>query len=51
MTFKLGQYRNFVEGYQKHPDQGLKACEKKLKKEPTNTQFLVRHTLLRIVLQ
>jgi hypothetical protein len=41
MTFKLGPYRNFVEGYRKHPDQGIKACEKKLKKEPANTTYLV----------
>ncbi|KAF2666048.1 hypothetical protein BT63DRAFT_48014 [Microthyrium microscopicum] len=41
MAFRLLPYRNFVEGYQKHPDQGLKASEKRLKKEPSNTQFLL----------
>jgi hypothetical protein len=42
MSFRLEQYEAFVEGYLKHPDQGLKACEKKLKREPNNTLYLVR---------
>jgi hypothetical protein len=42
MSFRLDQFQNFVDGYAKHPDQGLKACEKKLKREPNNTLYLVR---------
>jgi hypothetical protein len=42
MSFRLDQYQTFVEGYLKHPEQGLKACDKKLKREPNSTLYLVR---------
>ena len=42
MSFRLEQYQTFVDGYLKHPEQGLKACDKKLKREPNNTLYLVR---------
>jgi hypothetical protein len=41
MALRLDQVQSFVAGYEKHPESGVKACEKKLKKDPQNTFYLV----------
>jgi hypothetical protein len=41
MTLRLDQFQPFIDGYAKHPEAGIKACEKKLKKDPQNTLYLV----------
>lgn len=41
MPPKYEQYESLVDGYEKHPDQGLKATKKKLNKDPNNAVLLV----------
>jgi len=41
MPPKYEQYESLVDGYEKHPDQGLKATKKKLNKDPNNIVLLV----------
>lgn len=41
MPPKFEQYKSLVDGYEKHPDQGLKATKKKLNKDPNNAVLLV----------
>ncbi|TLD39226.1 Tetratricopeptide-like helical [Venturia nashicola] len=38
------QYESLVDGYGKHPDQGLKATKKKLSKDPNNAVLLLAQT-------
>jgi hypothetical protein len=42
MAPKYEQYESLVGGYEKHPEQGLKATRKKLNKDPNNQVLLVR---------
>jgi hypothetical protein len=39
------QYEDLASGYEKHPDQGLKTCKKKLQRDPKNVVYLVRFCL------
>jgi hypothetical protein len=41
MTSKYDQLESFTSGYEKHPEQGLKTCKKRLQKDPNNTLYLV----------
>jgi hypothetical protein len=41
MASKYEQFQSFTSGYEKHPEQGLKTCKKKLQKDPSNTLYLV----------
>jgi hypothetical protein len=41
MALRLDQFQSFIDGYTKHPEAGIKACEKKLKKDPQNSLYLV----------
>ncbi|RDI80028.1 hypothetical protein Vi05172_g10050 [Venturia inaequalis] len=38
------QYESLIDGYEKHPDQGLKATKKKLNKDPNNAVLLLAQT-------
>jgi hypothetical protein len=41
MLSKYEQYEAVASSYEKHPDQGLKACKKKLQRDPNNVIYLV----------
>jgi hypothetical protein len=42
MPSKYEQFEALASSYEKHPDQGLKACKKKLQRDPSNVICLVR---------
>jgi hypothetical protein len=44
MPSKYEQYEALASSYEKHPDQGLKACKKKLQRDPSNIIYLVSVT-------
>jgi hypothetical protein len=41
MSLRVDQFQTFVDGYMNHPEAGIKACEKRLKKDPNNSLYLV----------
>jgi hypothetical protein len=48
MPPKYEQYESLVDGYEKHPEQGLKAVKKKLNKDSSNVTLLAGHRRLRL---
>ncbi|QDS67645.1 hypothetical protein FKW77_004638 [Venturia effusa] len=44
MPPKYEQYKSLVDGYEKHPDQGLKAVKKKLNRDPNDEVLLLAQT-------